>query len=145
MVFTVFVPPQASKGKVPLLMWLSGLTCTDDNFTQKACAQKAAAEHGLFLVAPDTSPRGHPTIEGENDSYDFGTGAGFYIDATEAKWSKHYRMYSYVTKELPDLVASKFPVDLNLFSIFGHSMGGHGALTIAFKEPMRFASVSAFA
>lgn len=143
--FTVFVPPQAKASKVPVLMWLSGLTCTDDNFTQKAYAQKAAAEHGLMLLAPDTSPRGHPSIAGEDDSYDFGTGAGFYLDATEEKWKEHYNMYSYVTKELPDLVAANLPANLELFSIFGHSMGGHGALTVAFKDNMRFASVSAFA
>jgi len=145
MTFSVFEPAQASLGKLPMLMYLSGLTCTDDNFTQKAGAQKSAAEHGLFLVAPDTSPRGHPEIEGENDAYDFGTGAGFYIDATEEKWSKHYKMYSYITKELPDLIAAHFPVDPRLFSLCGHSMGGHGALTIAFKDATRFASVSAFA
>jgi len=143
--FSVFVPAQASTGKVPLVMYLSGLTCTDLNFIEKGNAQGPAAEHGLMLLAPDTSPRGHPEIPGENDSYDFGTGAGFYVDATEPGWSAHYKMYSYVTKELPELVAAHLPADLRLFSIFGHSMGGHGALTVAFKDPTRFASVSAFA
>jgi len=144
MTFSIFVPAQAKSRKVPVLMYLSGLTCTDDNFIQKAGAQRAAAEHGLLLVAPDTSPRGHPSIEGEDADYDFGTGAGFYVDATEAKWSKHYNMYSYITKELPDLIAENFPANIQALSIFGHSMGGHGALTIAFKDHQRFASVSAF-
>merc|ERR1719163_1803853 len=103
--------------KVPVLYYLSGLTCTDENCTQKAGAQRAAAKEGVLLVCPDTSPRGHPAVEGEDDSYDFGTGAGFYLDATEPKWAKHYRMYSYITKELPDLVAAYFPVDPDLVSI----------------------------
>jgi S-formylglutathione hydrolase len=142
--FTVYVPPQAASRKVPVVYYLSGLTCTDENVTQKACAQRAASSLGLLLVCPDTSPRGHPEIEGENDAYDFGTGAGFYVDATEPKWAAHYKMYSYVNEELPALIASNFPADMRLQSIFGHSMGGHGALTIAMKDPERFASVSAF-
>jgi len=145
MKFTVFVPPQAAMEKVPVLYYLSGLTCTDENCTQKAGAQRAAAKEGLLLVCPDTSPRGHPAIEGEDEAYDFGTGAGFYVDATEPKWATHYRMYTYVTEELPSVIAANFSADLRLQAIFGHSMGGHGALTIAFKNPSRFASVSAFA
>merc|ERR550532_2663922 len=112
MTFSVFLPPGAAKAgaRLPVLYYLSGLTCTDDNFTQKACAQRAAATHGIVLVAPDTSPRG-AGIEGEDESYDFGSGAGFYVDATVEKWAKHYKMYSYITKELPDIVNTSFPVD----------------------------------
>jgi S-formylglutathione hydrolase len=142
--FGVYLPPQAHTGRVPVLYWLSGLTCTEENFITKAGAQRVAAELGLAIIAPDTSPRGLD-IPGEADSYDFGTGAGFYVDATEAPWSQGYRMYSYVTQELFDLVAATFPVDLARAGIFGHSMGGHGALTIALKNPSRFKSVSAFA
>ncbi len=142
--FGIYLPPQASDHPVPVLYWLSGLTCTEENFIVKAGAQRVAAALGLAIVTPDTSPRGlgHP---GEDDSYDFGTGAGFYVDATEAPWSRGYRMYSYVARELPALVAAHFPIDVARAGIFGHSMGGHGALTIALKHPDRFRSVSAFA
>jgi S-formylglutathione hydrolase len=140
----VFLPPQAEARRVPVLYWLSGLTCTEENFVVKAGAQRVAAELGLALVAPDTSPRGLK-IPGEGESYDFGLGAGFYVDATQAPWSLGYRMYSYVTKELPQLVAAQFPVDENRVGVFGHSMGGHGALTIALKNPQYYRSVSTFA
>lgn len=142
--FGIYLPPQASAGPRPVLYWLSGLTCTEENFITKAGAQRVAAELGLVIVAPDTSPRGlgHP---GEDDSYDFGTGAGFYVDATAEPWRNGYRMHSYVVEELPALVSANFPVDVASAGIFGHSMGGHGALTIALKHPQRFRSVSAFA
>ena len=142
--FGVFLPPQAASGRVPVLYWLSGLTCTEENFIVKAGAQRVAAALGLAIVVPDTSPRGLG-IPGEGDSYDFGLGAGFYVDATEAPWSRGYRMYSYITEELAADVASTFPVDSDRVGIFGHSMGGHGALTIALKNPRRYKSVSAFA
>jgi len=145
MTFSVFLPPQAAEAgaRVPVLYYLSGLTCTDDNFTQKACAQRAASLHGIALVAPDTSPRG-AGVEGEDESYDFGSGAGFYVDATVEKWAGHYKMYSYITKELPALINASFPVDGSRVGITGHSMGGHGALTIALRNPEMFKSVSAF-
>jgi S-formylglutathione hydrolase len=127
-----------------MLTWLSGLTCTWANFTEKAGAQRHAAEHGLILVCPDTSPRG-TDMPGEHDDYDFGSGAGFYIDATEAPWSRHYRMQSYVALELPALIAEQFPADITRQGIFGHSMGGHGALTLAFKYPGRYRALSALA
>ena len=142
--FGVFLPPQVSKGRVPVLYWLSGLTCTEENFLVKAGAQRVAAELGLALVVPDTSPRGL-NIPGETESYDFGLGAGFYVDATEAPWSGGYRMYSYTAKELPKTIAANFPIDPSRTGIFGHSMGGHGALTIAIKNPDFYRSVSAFA
>ncbi len=142
--FGVFLPPHAKSGRVPVLYWLSGLTCTEDNFIVKAGAQRIASELGLALVVPDTSPRGLG-LAGEGDSYDFGLGAGFYVDASEPPWSRGYRMYSYITKELSAEVASAFPVDPNRVGIFGHSMGGHGALTIALKNPRYYKSVSAFA
>jgi S-formylglutathione hydrolase len=142
--FGVFLPPQAEAQRVPVLYWLSGLTCTEENFIVKAGAQRVAAQLGLALVVPDTSPRGLK-IPGEAESYDFGLGAGFYVDATQAPWSRGYRMYSYVTKELPGLVESSFPVDGKRVGVFGHSMGGHGALTIALKNPENYKSVSAFA
>jgi len=129
---------------VPVLYFLSGLTCTEENFTIKAGAQRIAAALGLMLVVPDTSPR-NTGIPGEADDEEFGAGAGFYVDATQAPWSKHFRMYSYVTQELPALIAANFPADMQRESIFGHSMGGHGALTIAFKNPQRFRSLSALA
>lgn len=145
MTFSVYLPPQAAAGeKLPLVYYLSGLTCTDDNVTQKACAQRAAAQHGLVLVAPDTSPRG-TDIEGEHESYDFGSGAGFYVDATVEKWAKNYRMYTYITEELPAVIGANFPVDASRAGITGHSMGGHGALTIALRNPTAYKSVSAFA
>ena len=142
--FGVFLPPQASTGKVPILYWLSGLACTEENFVVKAGAQRVAALLGIALVVPDTSPRGLD-IPGEGASYDFGLGAGFYVDATAAPWSRGYRMYSYVTRELVEAVAADFPVDPSRAGIFGHSMGGHGALTIALKNPGSYKSVSAFA
>ncbi|MBF5055328.1 esterase [Alcanivorax sp. 521-1] len=143
MVFAIFLPPAAEEHDVPLLWWLSGLTCTDENFTQKAGAQRVAAELGLAFVCPDTSPRG-TDLPGEHDSYDFGSGAGFYLNAEQAPWNKHYRMYDYVTEELPALVREHFPLN-GREAISGHSMGGHGALVCALKNPGRYTSVSAFA
>jgi S-formylglutathione hydrolase len=145
MYFSVYLPPAAEQGKVPVLYWLSGLTCTDENFVQKAGAQQYAAQHGVAIVAPDTSPRGDGVPDDPEGAYDFGLGAGFYVNATQAPWSRHYRMYDYVLDELPALVAAKLPVYGERAGIFGHSMGGHGALTIALKNPARFRSVSAFA
>ncbi len=142
--FAVYAPPQASEGPVPVLYYLAGLTSTEANFMEKAGAQRVASELGLMLVAPDTSPRGLD-LPGEHDDYDLGSGAGFYIDATAEPWSGHYKMYSYVTGELPGLVESSFPARADSRGIFGHSMGGHGALTIALKNPERYRSVSAFA
>ncbi len=142
--FSVFVPPQAAQGRVPVLYYLAGLTCTEETFMIKAGAQRVAAELGLALVAPDTSPRG-VSLPGDSDSWDFGLGAGFYLDATVEPWSRHYRMYTYVTQELPALIEANFPVDPARQGIFGHSMGGHGALTIALKNPQRYRSISAFA
>ncbi len=143
--FAVFTPPQATKGKVPIVWFLAGLTCTEENFTVKAGAQRVAAELGLMLVAPDTSPRGEGVPGDPDNSYDFGLGAGFYLDATQAPWSTHYRMYSYITRELPDVIAKHFPANMQRQGIAGHSMGGHGALTIALKNPKQYSSVSAFA
>ncbi|KAK9709772.1 hypothetical protein K7432_008800 [Basidiobolus ranarum] len=144
MKFNVFMPQAATSGsKVPGLYFLSGLTCNEDNFITKAGAIPHAAKHNIALVCPDTSPRG-VNIEGEDDSWDFGSGAGFYVDAVEPKWSKHYRMYSYVTEELPSLVNESLPIDGQRISIFGHSMGGHGALICALKNPGKYKSVSAF-
>lgn len=142
--FAVYLPPQAKNGAVPVLYFLSGLTCTEENFMVKAGAQQFAAKYGVALVAPDTSPR-NVGIPGEEQDWDFGTGAGFYVDATESPWSQHYRMYSYVTDELPALIAAHFPVKPDHQGIFGHSMGGHGALICALKNPDRYLSVSAFA
>jgi S-formylglutathione hydrolase len=140
--FAVYLPPQTASGqKVPVLYWLSGLTCTDENFMQKAGAHRLAAELGIAIVAPDTSPRGEDVANDEG--YDLGQGAGFYVNATQAPWSDHYRMYDYVVSELPRLVESLFPVS-DQRAIAGHSMGGHGALMIALKNPGRFSSVSAF-
>jgi S-formylglutathione hydrolase len=140
--FAIFLPPQASTGaKVPVLYWLSGLTCTDENFMQKAGAQRLAAELGIAIVAPDTSPRGEGVTDDEG--YDLGQGAGFYVNATQAPWNRNFHMYDYVVKELPDLIESLFPVS-NKRSISGHSMGGHGALTIALGNTERYQSVSAF-
>ncbi len=138
---TVFEPPGA--GPFPTLIWLSGLTCTDENFVQKAGAQRVAAELGIALVAPDTSPR-DLGIAGENDGWDFGSGAGFYVNATQAPWRAHYQMFDYVNQELPDLVASEFKLN-GRFAISGHSMGGHGALVSALRCPERYVSASAFA
>jgi len=143
--FGVFLPPQATtETPVPVLYWLSGLTCTEENFIIKAGAQRVAAELGLAIVTPDTSPRGLG-LPGEDDAYDFGSGAGFYVDATQAPWSTNYRMYSYITQELPWLIAANFPVDPARVGIFGHSMGGHGALVLALRNPKSYKSVSAFA
>lgn len=142
--FSIFIPPQADQGKVPVLFWLSGLTCTEENFTTKAGAYQKAAELGLAIIAPDTSPRGEGVPD--DDAYDLGQGAGFYLDATQAPWSKHFRMESYIAKELPELLKTHFPqLDMNRLGIFGHSMGGHGALTLFFRHRHLFQSVSAFA
>lgn len=144
MTFSIFLPPQAEGGgKLPLLWYLSGLTCTHANVTEKGEYRAACAEHGLIFVAPDTSPRGEGVPNA--DDYDFGQGAGFYVDATEEPWAANFRMWSYVTEELPALVATEFPVDMDRQGITGHSMGGHGALTVALNFPDRFCSVSAFA
>jgi S-formylglutathione hydrolase len=144
MKFSVFQPPQAKSGKVPVLYYLAGLTCTEETFAIKASAQRVAAELGLMLVAPDTSPRG-ANVPGETDSWDFGIGAGFYVDATREPWATHYRMYSYITVELPALIDGKFPADADRQGIFGHSMGGHGALVCALRNPGQYKSLSAFA
>ena len=142
--FAVFQPPRALDGaRVPAVTYLSGLTCTEENFVVKAGAQRLAAELGLIVVAPDTSPRGAGVADDE--AYDLGMGAGFYLDATEAPWASHYRMYSYVTKDLPAVVAANFPVDGERCGVFGHSMGGHGALTVHLKNPGLYRSASAFA
>ncbi|SER45409.1 S-formylglutathione hydrolase [Faunimonas pinastri] len=143
--FAAYLPPQAEAGPVPVLWFLSGLTCTEDNFTQKAGAQRVAAELGLMLIAPDTSPRGPGVPDDAENAYDFGLGAGFYVDATTTPWSAHYRMRSYIEDELPELVGASLPADMTRQAISGHSMGGHGALTIALRNPGRFRSVSALA
>ena len=143
MTFSVYLPPQAEKNAVPALYWLSGLTCTDDNVRTKAGAQRYAAEHGIALVFPDTSPRGDDVAD-EAERYDLGKGAGFYVNATEEPWAKHYQMYDYVTKELPGLLEANLPLTAGVKSISGHSMGGHGALICALKNPLSYKSVSAF-
>lgn len=142
--FAVYRPPQAAGGKVPVLYYLAGLTCTEETFPIKAGAQRAAAALGLMLVAPDTSPRG-AGVPDEGRDWDLGLGAGFYVDATAEPWAKHYRMYSYVTQELPRVIAANFPADAAHQGIFGHSMGGHGALVCALRNPQQYRSVSAFA
>lgn len=142
--FSIYLPPQSKNEQLPVLYWLSGLTCTDVNFFQKAGAQRYAAEAGVILVACDTSPRG-VHLPGDNDHWDFGTSAGFYLNATQAPWSNYYHMYDYVLHELPNLIESNFPVDPQRKSIFGHSMGGHGALVLALRNPETYCSVSAFA
>ena len=142
--FSVFLPPQARQGRVPVLFYLAGLTCTEETFMIKAGAQRLAAQYGIMLVAPDTSPRG-AGIEGEDDTWDFGTGAGFYLDATQPPWSQHYRMESYITRELFPGVTGELPGDPARAGVFGHSMGGHGALVLALRYPGLFRSVSAFA
>jgi S-formylglutathione hydrolase len=146
MIFSIFLPPSASAlNKVPVIYWLSGLTCTDDNFVQKAGAQQYAAEEGVAIVCPDTSPRGDEVPGDPNKAWDFGLGAGFYVNATQEPWKKHYQMYDYVTKELPSVLKnSDLPIDTGNCSIMGHSMGGHGALTIALKNPGKYRAVSAF-
>ncbi len=142
--FSVFLPPQVRQGPVPALMYLAGLTCNEETFMTKAGAQRLAAELGLALIAPDTSPRG-ANVPGEADSWDFGVGAGFYLDATQAPWSANYRMESWLTAELLPLLGRELPLDATRIGIFGHSMGGHGALTLALRHPGLFKSVSAFA
>ena len=144
MKFSVYLPPQANFRPVPALLYLAGLTCTEETFMAKAGAQRVAAERGLALIAPDTSPRG-AGAPGEAENWDFGVGAGFYLDATQAPWFRHYRMESYITAELLPLLAQLLPVDALRLGVFGHSMGGHGALTLALKHPGLFQSVSAFA
>ncbi|WP_341207623.1 S-formylglutathione hydrolase [uncultured Sphingomonas sp.] len=143
MTFSVYVPDHASGATLPVVWYLSGLTCTHANVTDKGEYRRACAEHGLIFVAPDTSPRGDDVPD--EDAWDFGKGAGFYVDATEAPWATHYRMWSYVTAELPALIGAEFPADMTRQSIMGHSMGGHGALTVALRYPERFRAVSAFA
>jgi S-formylglutathione hydrolase len=143
MTFSVFVPDHAPGERLPVLWFLSGLTCTHANVTDKGEFRRACAEHRIVFVAPDTSPRGEGVAD--DPAWDFGQGAGFYVDATEPPWAPHFRMWSYVTQELPDLIAGAFPVDMGAQGITGHSMGGHGALTIALRHPDRFRSVSAFA
>jgi S-formylglutathione hydrolase len=142
--FAVYMPPAAENGPVPLVWFLAGLTCTAETFTIKAGAQRLASELGLALAMPDTSPR-ETGLPGATGDWEFGEGAGFYLDATEAPWDARFRMYSYVVDELPRLVAGRFPLDMGRQGIFGHSMGGHGALTVALRNPGRFRSVSAFA
>jgi S-formylglutathione hydrolase len=142
--FSVYRPPAAESGSVPVLYYLAGLTCNEETFAIKAGAQRVAAELGLLLVAPDTSPR-IPRLPGDDSAWDFGLGAGFYVDATSEPWSRHYRMYSYVTRELPQIVAANFPARAGAQGIFGHSMGGHGALVCALRNPGSYQSLSAFA
>jgi S-formylglutathione hydrolase len=140
--FSIYQPSQAKSERIPVLYFLSGLTCTEENFMAKAGAQQFAAKYGLIIVAPDTSPR-NSGIPGEDDDWDFGTGAGFYVDATVEPWAGHYQMYSYIVQELPALIAEHFPVKPERQGIFGHSMGGHGALICALKNPEKYKSVSA--
>lgn len=144
MTFSIYLPPQAELGPVPVLYWLSGLTCTDQNFVTKAGAQAFAAAHGIAIVCPDTSPRGDKVPDDPDGAWDFGLGAGFYLNATQSPWSTNYQMYEYVVNELPAIIEPNFPVDSQRQAISGHSMGGHGALTIALKNPTRFRSASAF-
>jgi S-formylglutathione hydrolase len=145
MTFSVYVPAHEEGERLPLVWWLSGLTCTHVNVTEKGDYRRACAEHRLIFVAPDTSPRGPEVPDDPNGAYDFGLGAGFYVDATQTPWSEHYRMWTYVTEELPELIGASFPVDMARQSIMGHSMGGHGALTIGLSFPDRFRAISAFA
>ncbi len=144
MTFALYLPPQAAQGKVPLLWYLSGLTCTHQNVMDKGEYRRTASELGVAILCPDTSPRG-PEVPDEKDNWQFGQGAGFYVDATQPPYDRHYRMQSYLLSELPALVAQMAPLDMDRQAIFGHSMGGHGALTLALKNPGRFRSVSAFA
>lgn len=143
--FSVFVPPQAKKQNVPVLTFLSGLTCTEENFMVKSGAQRVAAQLGLMLVSPDTSPRGDDVPDDPDGDYDFGLAAGFYLNATEQPWARHYQMYDYVTKELPSAIFENFPGDPDRHGLTGHSMGGHGALTIGLRNPGVYKSLSAFA
>jgi S-formylglutathione hydrolase len=145
MTFSVFTPPQAEAGPCPVVWYLSGLTCTHANVTDKGQFQRVCAELGLIFVAPDTSPRGEGVPDDPDAAWDFGLGAGFYVDATEAPWAANYRMESYIVSELPELIAAQFPADMTRQAVTGHSMGGHGALTLALKNPGRWKSVSAFA
>lgn len=145
MQFSVFVPPAASSGKVPVLTFLSGLTCTEENFMVKSGAQRVAAELGLMLVSPDTSPRGEGVPDDPDDNYDFGHGAGFYVNSTQSPWSRNFQMYDYVTQELQNVIFDNFPGDADRHGLTGHSMGGHGALTIGLRNPQLFRSLSAFA
>jgi len=145
MTFSVFVPPHAPGAKLPVVWYLSGLTCTHANVTEKGEFRRACAELGLIFVAPDTSPRGEGVADDLDGAWDFGLGAGFYVDATQAPYAAHYRMWSYVTQELPALIADQFPADMDRQSIMGHSMGGHGALTVGLTYPERYRAVSAFA
>jgi S-formylglutathione hydrolase len=145
MIFSVYVPPHAEGAKLPVVWFLSGLSCTHANVTEKGEFRAACAELGLILVAPDTSPRGEGVPDDAAGAYDFGLGAGFYVDATQTPFAANYNMWSYVTEELPALVAAHFPVDMDRQSILGHSMGGHGALTVGLRHPERFRAVSAFA
>lgn len=142
--FSVYLPAQAQEHSVPVILWLSGLTCNDQNFVTKAGAQQFASDYGIAVVAPDTSPRGEGVPDDPDGAYDFGLGAGFYVNATQEPWAKHYQMYDYIVHELPALLATELPLDMDRLSISGHSMGGHGALTIALKNPDMFRSVSAF-
>lgn len=142
--FSLYLPPQARDGRVPALIWLSGFTCTDENFAQKAGAQRYAAEQGIALVMPDTSPRGEQVSTSENQCWSYGLAASFYLDATETPWRNHYQMASYITGELPELLR-EFPIRPTRFALAGHGMGGHGALTLGLKHPALFASISAFA
>ena len=144
MTFAIFLPPQAQSRPVPVLWYLSGLTCTHQNVMDKGEYRRAAAQHGIAIVCPDTSPRG-PDVPDEKDNWKFGCGAGFYLDATQEPYAKNYQMATYVSQELPSLLAAQFPLDMTRQGIFGHSMGGHGAITLALKNPGRFRSVSAFA
>ena len=145
MTFSVYVPPHREGARLPVVWYLSGLTCTHANVTEKGEFRRACAELGLIFVAPDTSPRGEDVPGDPANAYDFGLGAGFYVDATQAPFARNYRMWSYVTAELPELVAGHFPVDAQRQSILGHSMGGHGALTAALRHPDRYRAASAFA
>lgn len=145
MFFSLYLPPQAKDGPVPLMYWLSGLTCTDENFVQKAGAQQYAAKTGMAIVTPDTSPRGDGVPDDADAAYDFGLGAGFYVNATQSPWAEHYQMYDYVMQELPAILSGMVALDCDRVSIMGHSMGGHGALMCALGNPGVFASVSAFA
>jgi len=144
MTFSIYLPELAYNSNVPVLYWLSGLTCTDENFVTKSGVQRYAAEYGLAVVAPDTSPRGECVPDDSEAAYDFGLGAGIYLDATQPPWNQHYQMYSYITEELPELINTSFSVNADKKSIFGHSMGGHGALTIYLKNHDKYKSVSAF-
>lgn len=144
MQFSIFLPPQTKLTKVPVLYWLSGLTCNDQNFVTKAGAQQFASKHGLAIVCPDTSPRGEGVPDDPDESWDFGLGAGFYVNATQAPWSTHYKMYNYVVTELPRLINQNFAIDGDRCALSGHSMGGHGALTLGLSNPKKYKSVSAF-